>query len=106
MLLLSSWLSWFGVFHFFNFELGRASFPLPCSHPTTIPPRRRCLCYIQLSAWSRLFLFEVIYYGQTFRSNSARKCTDARRLNREPPVPSEFFCAPRLDSTTSTQSPF
>ncbi|KAJ7869838.1 hypothetical protein B0H13DRAFT_1896459 [Mycena leptocephala] len=24
------------------------------------------------------------------------------RLNREPPVPSEFFCAPRLDSTTST----
>ncbi|KAJ7933693.1 hypothetical protein B0H13DRAFT_1855938 [Mycena leptocephala] len=51
------------------------------------------------------------YYGQTFRSNSRRKCTDARRhirnyrslrLNREPPVPSEFSCVPRLDSTTST----
>ncbi|KAJ7936333.1 hypothetical protein B0H13DRAFT_2261820 [Mycena leptocephala] len=86
-------------------------FPLPCSHPTTTPPRRRCFCHIRLSAWSCPFLFE--YYGQTFRSNSTRKCTDARRhnrnyrslslrLNREPPVPSEFSCAPRLDSTTST----
>ncbi|KAJ7909969.1 hypothetical protein B0H13DRAFT_2272677 [Mycena leptocephala] len=58
--------------------------PLPCSHPTTTPPRRRCFC-LQLSAWSRPFLFE--YYGQTFHSNSTRKCTNARRLQTHPQLP-------------------
>ncbi|KAJ7821589.1 hypothetical protein B0H13DRAFT_2291673 [Mycena leptocephala] len=88
-------------------------FPLPCSHPTTTPPRRRCFCHIRLSAWSCPFCLSTTDRpsAQTRRASVPMHggCRHNRnyrslslRLNREPPVPSEFSCAPRLDSTTST----